>query len=176
MRMQPRQQLLEIWRATARLCYRDGTWVWGGRDGSNSISDAEQLLCLMLPATTDPRFVLEWPDATSDDVLRALNDFGDAIEVPRLLVRVLNEYLLRYTRPDGTPIFSGAGYFHVDGSDELSAEQAGMDIVDSYTMSVAACPLAGRSVSPGVFRDRRGPGSSFAHEIDGAGRSGRTSG
>ncbi|WP_431913341.1 SCO2524 family protein [Micromonospora carbonacea] len=136
MRMQPRQQLLEIWRATARLCYRDGTWVWGGRDGSNSISDAEQLLCLMLPATTDPRFVLERPDATADDALRALADLGDSIGVPRLLVRVLSEYLQRYTDPDGTPVFSGAGYFHVDGSDKVSAEQAGMDIVDSYTMSV----------------------------------------
>lgn len=136
MRMQPRQQLLEIWQATARLSYRDGSWVFGGRAGTNSISDAEQLLCLMLPATTDPRFVLERPDETPDDVLRSLAGLGQSIDIPRVILRAVQEYLNRYTDPDGTPVFSGAGHLHVEGADELSAEQAELDVVDSYTLSV----------------------------------------
>jgi len=51
MRIQPRQELLEIWGATVRTSWQDGKWQWGGRDGPNSISDAEQLLCILLPAT-----------------------------------------------------------------------------------------------------------------------------
>ncbi|MGK8486473.1 hypothetical protein [Nocardia asiatica] len=51
MRIRPRQQLLELWRAVLACSYRNGTWQWGGRDGANSISDAEQLLCLLYPAT-----------------------------------------------------------------------------------------------------------------------------
>ncbi|MGY0501146.1 hypothetical protein ACWZHB_21905 [Nocardia sp. FBN12] len=44
MRMRPRQQLLDLWRAHLRTSFRDGRWVWGGRDGRNSISEAEHLL------------------------------------------------------------------------------------------------------------------------------------
>ena len=69
MKIQPRQQLLEIWRATARSSMRDGAWVWGGRDQANSISDAEQLLCLMRPTAEVPAFKLDRPDETADDVI-----------------------------------------------------------------------------------------------------------
>ena len=93
MRIQPRQQLLEIWRATARSSWQDGAWVWGGRDRANSISDAEQLLCLMTPAAEVPSFRIDQPDETADDVLDALAPLGDAIEIPRLLVRVITEYM-----------------------------------------------------------------------------------
>jgi hypothetical protein len=72
MQIQPRQQLLDIWRATARLSYPDSAWRFGGREGANSISDAEQLLCLMAPATEVPIFRLDKPDAAASDVIAAL--------------------------------------------------------------------------------------------------------
>jgi hypothetical protein len=49
MRIQPRQQLLEVWRALGDSTLDDdGDWIWGGRHGRNSITDAEQLLCLLV--------------------------------------------------------------------------------------------------------------------------------
>jgi hypothetical protein len=35
MQLQPRQQLLEIWRATARSSYVRSQWQWGGPDRAN---------------------------------------------------------------------------------------------------------------------------------------------
>jgi hypothetical protein len=51
MEIQTRRHILEIWRATVEHCYREGQWRWGGRSGRNSISDAEQLLTILYPAT-----------------------------------------------------------------------------------------------------------------------------
>ncbi len=84
MKLQPRQQILEIWQATTRNSYQDSKWVWGGRDSSNSISDAEQLLCLMTPAAEIPVFKLDRPDQTSEDVLKSLRILGDSVEIPAL--------------------------------------------------------------------------------------------
>lgn len=140
MRIQPRQQLLEIWRAVANSSFQDGKWVWGGRDGTNSISDAEQLLCIMYPATVLPAFRLDRPDATADDVLEALGVLGDAVEIPRLLIRVGTEYMQRYTGDAGAPIFSAGGYFgsrEIDGAEVTpSPGQRDLDVVDSFAMSI----------------------------------------
>src|SRR5438477_7052627 len=121
MRIRPRQELLEIWRAIADYSVRDAvdpdgekTWVWEGRDGRNSISDAEQLLCIMLPATQVDPFGLDQPDDTAEDVLIALRRLGDAVEIPRLLIRFIAEYFDKYTGADGTPDFSGGSYFGFD--------------------------------------------------------------
>ncbi|MGN9912496.1 SCO2524 family protein [Phytohabitans sp. LJ34] len=137
MRMQPRQQLLEVWRATARSSLQDGKWTWGGRDRANSISDAEQLLCLMTPATSVESFGIDQPNATDDDVATALRLLGDPVEVPQRLVRVLTDYMERYTDPAGTPIFSGDSYFRSSAPDqEPTHAQAALDVVDSFAMSV----------------------------------------
>lgn len=137
MRMQPRQQLLEVWRATARSSAKNGKWIWGGRDGANSISDAEQLLCLMTPATTVESFKLDQPNATEEHVAAALRNLGDPMEIPQRLVRVLTEYMERYTDTDGTPVFSGDTYFRTAGpEEEPTAAQTALDVVDSFAMSV----------------------------------------
>jgi hypothetical protein len=141
MRIRPRQELLEIWRALADYTVRGGgderTWVWDGRDGRNSISDAEQLLCIMLPATQLEPFKLDQPDDTADDVLRALRPLGDAVDIPRMLVTVIASYFERYTESDGTPNFSGSSYFgSTEPGIELTEEQLTLDVVDSYAMSV----------------------------------------
>jgi hypothetical protein len=139
MRIQPRQQLLDIWRATARasLPPGQGKWVWGGRRSANSISDAEQLLCIMLPATEIPRFRLDRPNETDDDVLAALHDLGDALEIPRLLVRVITEYLAKYSDEDGTPVFSGGSYLTPeDPETEPTVAQLSLDVVESFAESI----------------------------------------
>ncbi|MEU7911813.1 SCO2524 family protein [Microbispora bryophytorum] len=137
MKLQPRQQLLELWEAAARASYRDGVWTWGGRDGSNSISDAEQLLCFMYPASELPGFRLDTPDETADDVLAALAVLGDSVEIPKLLLRVMGQYLRTYTAEDGRPVFSGGSYFRpLDDEAKVTPEQLQLDVVDSFSMSV----------------------------------------
>ncbi|MDQ3274113.1 MAG: SCO2524 family protein [Actinomycetota bacterium] len=137
MRIQPRQQLLEVWRATARASFQDGKWVWGGRDHTNSISDAEQLLCLMYPATALPSFRLDQPDETAEDILDALGVLGGSIDIPKLIVRVLTEYMEHYTGDFGAPIFSGGGYFDSQDSGAApSPDQRDLDVVDSFSMSI----------------------------------------
>ncbi|WP_405086206.1 SCO2524 family protein [Microbispora sp. NBC_01389] len=137
MRLQPRQQLLELWEAAARASYRDGAWAWGGRDGSNSISDAEQLLCFMYPASELPGFRLDTPNETGDDVLAALTVLGDSVEIPKLLLKVIGQYLRTYTAEDGRPVFSGGSYFRTQEDDaKVSPEQLQLDVVDSFSMSV----------------------------------------
>jgi hypothetical protein len=144
MRIQPRRQLLQIWRATVASSLGDnGEWLWGGRDGSNSISDAEQLLCIMLPATDIPRFRVDGPDETDNDVLEALRGLGDAVEIPRRLVRAVIEYLKRYTLDDddGTPSFAGGSYAVPQAGDngelaEPGPEQLGLDVVEGYASSI----------------------------------------
>jgi hypothetical protein len=67
--IRPREELLDLWRSVVAYSYQDDKWHWGGRDGTNSISDAEQLLCILYPATNIPAVRLDRPDETSDDVL-----------------------------------------------------------------------------------------------------------
>jgi hypothetical protein len=137
MKVQPRQQILEIWRAVARTCFVSGAWVWGGRDGSNSISDAEQLLCLLTPATEVPTFKLDRPDETADDALAAMRRMGDRVEIPQRLIRALSEYMTTYTDESDTPIFSGGSYFQsVDEGKPPSPEQQALDVVDSFATAV----------------------------------------
>src|SRR5688500_8165993 len=140
MRIQPRQQLLEIWRDLARAAYQDGNWIWGGRDKPNSISDAEQLLCIFYPNSEVPSFKLDVPNEASEDVLAALEVLGNGLEVPKVLLRVLGEYLRTYVTADGTPIFSGGSYFSCGEPDsDLTPDQRALDVVDSYSMSVTLC-------------------------------------
>ncbi|RKR89650.1 hypothetical protein BDK92_4006 [Micromonospora pisi] len=137
MRIQPRQELLEIWAAVVRSSWRDGRWVWGGADGSNSISDAEQLLCLLLPSTQVTAFNIDRPDETADEMIKVLRPLGTATQIPLVLVQILTEYFARYTDPSGTPIFSGDSYFGIDDPTQpATEEQRHLDIVDSFAMSV----------------------------------------
>lgn len=91
----------------------------------------------MLPATEIPRFRLDKPNQTDEEVLSALRHLGDALEVPRLLVRVIIEYLRRYSDDDGTPIFSGGTYFStIDPEATPTKEQLALDVVESFASSI----------------------------------------
>jgi hypothetical protein len=138
-KIQPRQRLLEIWRATARTSYPPDKheWIWGGRGLANSVSDAEQLLCIMLPATDIPRFRLDRPNETDEDVASALTDLGSPLQVPRLLVRVAVDFMERYTDETGRPVFSGGSYFTAaDPEAEATGEQLSLDVVESFATSI----------------------------------------
>jgi hypothetical protein len=101
------------------------------------VSDAEQLLCIMLPATEIPRFRLDQPDRTQEDVLKALKLLGDEREIPRLLVRIMIEYLQRYSAEDGTPLFSGGSYFATSDPDsEPTGAQLALDVVEGFAESI----------------------------------------
>jgi hypothetical protein len=129
MRIQPREQLLTLWRSVVEVSLQDDKWKWGGRYERNSISDAEQLLTIMYPATELANFRLDVPDRTEPDVLVALKGLGDELDIPERHI----EY---YTDRDG-PIFPGGSYFKsTDPTREPSPEQLKLDVVDSFSMSV----------------------------------------
>src|SRR3546814_16733773 len=98
MRIRPRQQLLDLWRAHLRTSFHEDRWVWGGRDGRNSVSDAEQLMCLLYPSSELANFALD-PDsiATADDVAAVMAVHGDDIRVGGMLVTKLEEFFDAYT-------------------------------------------------------------------------------
>ncbi|MBF6174018.1 SCO2524 family protein [Nocardia blacklockiae] len=142
MRIRPRQQLLDLWRAVLACSYRDEKWVWGGRDGANSISDAEQLLCLLYPATEIAAFALDQPDEMAADVQAALAPFGEEARIGGVLVGLLEDYLARYTGPDGRPVFAAGGYLHGEDGTPPTEAQRELEVVDSYSMSVSLCIAA----------------------------------
>ncbi|GAB3280027.1 SCO2524 family protein [Actinocorallia lasiicapitis] len=136
MRIQPREQLLNIWRSAVESAMQDGKWTWGGRNEPNSISDAEQLLTIMYPAADVPIFKVDQPDQTADDVLVALQGFGDELEIPQVITDILIEYIDNYTI-GGTPYFSGGSYFQTaDPDKDPTAQQQNLDVVDSFSMSI----------------------------------------
>src|ERR1700722_19071045 len=149
MEIQTRRHILEIWRATVEHCYRDRKWRWGGRSGRNSISDAEQLLTILYPATTIESLKVDSVDQTANDVLAYLSALGNEVDIPRQLMKFIGEYMNTYL-VDGTPDFSGDTYYEADESfgtgdtagaaePEVKPEQRRLHVVDSYSMSVTLC-------------------------------------
>jgi hypothetical protein len=145
MEIQTRRQILEIWRSTVDYSFQDGTWRWGGRNGRNSISDAEQLLTILYPATAVESLKVDSVDQTADDVQDYLRALGNALDIPRRLVGFISEYMRTYTA-DGTPDFSGGSYFGADDSEQegreataIKPEQLRLHVVDSYSMSITLC-------------------------------------
>lgn len=140
MRTNPRQHILDTWRGFARATFVNGEWAWGGRYGSNSISDAEQILVLLYPATEVPGFRLDRPDAIEDDVLAVLKPMGSGLDIPLRMLDALEQYLARYTDGEIGPTFTGGTYLQtLDPGDVVRPEQGGYDITESYSTSVTLC-------------------------------------
>jgi hypothetical protein len=142
MEIQTRRHILELWRATVDYCYRDGDWIWGGGlNGRNSISDTEQLLTILYPATAIGSLNFGSVDETTDDVLEYLRSLGNAVDIPNRLVSIIDDYMRTYTN-DGTPDFSGGTYLEPRKPEEATAVQPAqmkLEVVDSYSMSVTLC-------------------------------------
>lgn len=147
MKIHPRQHILDVWRSVVSASFQNETWTWGGRDESNSISDAEQLLCLLYPATEIERLSLDRPDAVSEDVLNTLRPLGGSKQIPQRVIDVLTDYMARYTDKDGASVFAGGSYFrnssaeggHTVEDSPITEEQRALEVVDSYSMSVTLC-------------------------------------
>ncbi|WP_041542289.1 SCO2524 family protein [Catenulispora acidiphila] len=140
MRTNPRQHILDTWRAFARETFSSGEWAWGGRYPSNSISDAEQILVLLYPATEVPGFRLDRPDAIEDDVLAVLKPMGSGLDIPMRMLEALEDYLARYADEEGRPTFGGGSYLLTEEPGaEVKPEQAEYDITESYSISVTLC-------------------------------------
>jgi len=157
-RIQPRQQIIELWRDLVRYSYADGAWRFGGLAGANSTADAEQLLCLLYPAHQIDSFSLANPDRMPPDVLDAITAMSDTVEIPRAVVRAVTAFMDRYCQADGSPAFSGGSYFRAENAgEELEKDQLGLDVVDSMSMSVTLCLAALGLVRSlrGVARSRR---------------------
>lgn len=131
-----------------RASFQDGVWIWGGRDEPNSISDAEQLLCLLYPATEIEPLALERPDEMAKDAASALQALGVPVAIPQKIVDVLADYLDRYTDEDGEPVFAAGSYLRTASDDDgpdaagprrITEEQLAIEVVDSYSISVTLC-------------------------------------
>ncbi|GAA1678360.1 SCO2524 family protein [Glycomyces endophyticus] len=142
--MQPRQQLLDIWRAQIAYSWRPagdgsrrGEWHWGGRNPSDAVGDAQQLLCLLYPAQELPDLRYADPDATSDAVLEALAGLGDAVEIPIRIMRLVKDYMERHVDAGGVPVYSGGANMHrVDKSVKATAEQRAIDVTEGFALAI----------------------------------------
>jgi hypothetical protein len=121
-------EIEQFWRAVARYSFRDGSFVWGSPVAGNAISDAEQLLAILFPATWLRRFRLDVPDQTLDEVLEPLRLIGDRSTVPRRLIRAQTDYLTRYRDADRRPIFPAGTY--------LTPAGPPVDVVESYAIGL----------------------------------------
>ncbi|WP_308165180.1 SCO2524 family protein [Nocardia noduli] len=141
MRIQPREQILNIWQAMFDSCWdrEKETWSWGGRDGVNSISDSEQLLCLLYPATEIDAFALHDPDRVENDVSERLEPIGGRTWGGSFLVKLLDEYIANNTDETGQPIFASGGYLKSSDSRQPTPVQRRIEVVDAYSMSLTLC-------------------------------------
>jgi hypothetical protein len=136
-KIEPRERILEIWKAVVAASYdqKSGQWLWGGRRKANSISDAEQLLCLLLPATALDKFVVDRPGVAADTVTAPLRGLGAGpVEIALTLARGINDYLTRYRTDDGAPTFGGGDYFVQE--QPATSGQLELDVVESYAVSI----------------------------------------
>ncbi|MCX5048029.1 MULTISPECIES: SCO2524 family protein [unclassified Streptomyces] len=140
MQIKPRQHLLDIWQAMARHSFDQGEWVWGEWGGRSSVADAEQLLCLLYPATEIPAFRLDDPDTTQQDVRQALKRAGGRPDIPAGLVTAATRFMRTHTGDDQEPTFAGGHYFgSADETTEITEEQRRLGVVDSFARSITLC-------------------------------------
>ncbi|CAM4445999.1 SCO2524 family protein [Nocardia ninae] len=135
MRIQPREQLLDVWRALLAACWDDQRWRWGEQADTNSISDSEQLLCLLYPATEIDIFTLADPDRIEGDVAGVLEPIGERGQLGGFVVSLLEQYLERNADEDGEPSFAAGNYLRGEPTDG----QRRIEVVSSYSMSLAVC-------------------------------------
>jgi len=141
-RIEPRKQILDIWRYMLDFCYVNGEWVWGGRAESNPIADAEQLLCLFWPMTQISTFSVHDSDETQADVAAALRPLGEATRIPRTLVEIALQYFRNHTDDDGEPRFGAGSYLQAlepGATVPPDAATRELEVVDAYSMSITLC-------------------------------------
>lgn len=140
MQIEPRAQILDIWRSIVDYSFDGKGWQTGGRSEGNSISDAEQLLCILYPATQIPMLRLDSLDEIAPDALEALEKLGRDIDIVRRLLDALGGYFRTYLDADGKPTFTAGSYLRQERDDQPDGgptdDQLEMEVVDSFSMSV----------------------------------------
>ncbi|MEV6344957.1 SCO2524 family protein [Actinoplanes sp. NPDC051851] len=139
MRLQPRQELLSVWKSLSKWCGAGTEFTWDDRSGRNSISDAEMLLCLLLPPIRLDDIRFDRPDETRPDVCAALSAFGSAVEIPQRIIRLLAQYFETYTDAESKlPVFSVGTYVSTPIGEQRPAteEQKAVEVVDAFAVSV----------------------------------------
>ncbi|MCX4702812.1 SCO2524 family protein [Streptomyces sp. NBC_01373] len=135
--IQPRHRLLDIWRSILSCSTEGRNWVNPGRAGRNSISDAEQLVCLLYPAFKISDLGFSEPDAMEPDVHEVLSPLGDWAGVPKSLAGIIRDYLDMYTAENGTPVFPPGGSLRpLDPKAQASPEQSRLETVEAFSMAV----------------------------------------
>ncbi|MBH0775717.1 hypothetical protein IT779_05385 [Nocardia sp. NEAU-351] len=145
-------------------CWKDGEWEWGGVHGSNSISDSEQLLCLLYPATEIDIFALHDPDRIEQDVQSVFESIGGTTRIGAFIVLLLSSYVRKNSTEDGLPIFAGGSYVRSgeEGREPTRVQQQ-LEIVDSFSMSLTVCMAGLRFLRD--YRPRARPGQ-LTEQID----------
>jgi hypothetical protein len=141
-KLQPRQESLSVWKAISNWCGPAQSFRWADRGGSNSISDAELLLCLLLPPQELPGLRYDRPDQTHADVCTALAGFGGPVAIPQRVVGLLGDFFGRHSDPEtGLPTFAVGNYLTTAPGDEAqpTPEQLRLEVVDSFATSVVLC-------------------------------------
>ncbi|HZE39891.1 MAG TPA: SCO2524 family protein [Stackebrandtia sp.] len=136
MKIQPRQAMLDVWRSLIKSSYIDGSWQWASGGRADSVVNAQQLMCLMTPVMEIESLRFSRPDETAADVLQALRGLGDAVELPRAVVKILTEFYELHS-VDEIPLFNGGGHFTRMEGDRLHPEVEQLDIVESFALSVS---------------------------------------
>ncbi|MFI9407184.1 SCO2524 family protein [Nocardia sp. NPDC052316] len=152
MRIQPREQLLDLWRALLAACWDGRRWCWNEQTAPNSLSDSEQLLCLLYPATEIDVFALDDPDRIQDDVAEVLAPIGRRNQLAGFVVSLLAQYLDRNTDEHGEPMFAAGDYLRGEPTDA----QRRIEVVSSYAVSLTVCLTGLRFLQACRVRTRHG--------------------
>lgn len=145
LRIQPRKQVLDIWRAVLHYSYdaRAEEWTWGSGDDPNSVADAEQLLCLLHPMNEIETFALHEVKAESDVDLALRPSFRSRSRIPAAVVDICQGYFTRHTdKATGQPVFAGGSYlfpFDETQTTEVTDQQRQLEVVDAFSMSITLC-------------------------------------
>ena len=139
MEIQTRRHILEIWRATVDHCYRKGQWTMGRPERPEFDQRRRAAADHPVSGHRIDSLGVDSVDETADDVLDYLRSLGNAMDIPRQLIKVIGEYMRTYL-VDGTPDFSGDSYFDAEDPEAaVEDEQRQLHVVDSYSMSVTLC-------------------------------------
>ncbi|QBS46477.1 hypothetical protein DMB37_35830 [Nocardia sp. CS682] len=116
-------------------CWDGRHWRWNEEADTNALSDSQQLLCLLYPATEIDLFALADPDRIPDDVAGVLEPVGRRSQLGEFIVSLLAQYLERNTDEHGAPSFAAGDHLRGEPTDA----QRRIEVVGSYAMSLTVC-------------------------------------
>ena len=146
-RIKPRQHILDIFEAFTKTAIQNGSIQFLPKEDTDSLQDAELMLCILYPATQlqNTGFALARAGKVHKDVLKSLAAWGDQSQIQKDILRAVDYYLRRYTTEDNRPVFTGTSRLRTysegnDGTKEgITEEQRNIDITDAFSTSIHWC-------------------------------------